>query len=144
MIPRLATTADVQAIHDNEARAAHQPWSVSALASTLERDDAFAFVLGDPVIGHLVGTALFEEGELLTIAVCPSARRQGHARRILEAALTHWQSLGVDRVHLEVRADNDGAIALYRSEGFDAVGTRPRYYRDGTDAALMCWVRSRT
>ena len=41
-------------------------------------------------------------------------------------------------VHLEVRTDNDTAIALYRSVGFTEVGVRRRYYRiSGADAYTM-------
>jgi [ribosomal protein S18]-alanine N-acetyltransferase len=41
-------------------------------------------------------------------------------------------------VHLEVRTDNDTALALYRSVGFTEVGVRKRYYRiSGADAYAM-------
>lgn len=137
MIPRLADLSDAADIHRNEVRAAHQPWSERSVRDTLSREDAFAIVLGAPVVGHLIGTALFDEGELLTIAVCPSMRRRGHAKRILHTALSTWVARGVTRVHLEVRADNHGAIALYAQEGFAESGRRAGYYRDGTDAVIM-------
>ena len=43
------------------------------------------------------------------------------------------------RVFLEVRPSNPGAIALYHSEGFNEIGRRPRYYpaRDGREDALV-------
>ncbi|EUA92009.1 putative ribosomal-protein-alanine acetyltransferase, RimI [Mycobacterium ulcerans str. Harvey] len=41
-------------------------------------------------------------------------------------------------VFLEVRTDNEPAIALYRSVGFEQVGLRRRYYRvSGADAYTM-------
>jgi ribosomal-protein-alanine N-acetyltransferase len=41
-------------------------------------------------------------------------------------------------VSLEVRLSNHAAQALYRKFGFREVGTRPRYYADnGEDALLM-------
>ena len=39
-------------------------------------------------------------------------------------------------VFLEVRTDNEAAIALYRSMGFDQIGRRPGYY-NGADAYTM-------
>lgn len=41
-------------------------------------------------------------------------------------------------VYLEVRTDNEAALALYRSLGFVSVGLRKRYYRvSGADAFTM-------
>jgi ribosomal-protein-alanine N-acetyltransferase len=41
-------------------------------------------------------------------------------------------------VYLEVRTDNEAAIALYTSLGFARVGVRKRYYRvSGADAYTM-------
>ncbi len=41
-------------------------------------------------------------------------------------------------VYLEVRTDNEAAIALYRSAGFEQIGLRRRYYRvSGADAYTM-------
>jgi ribosomal protein S18 acetylase RimI-like enzyme len=41
-------------------------------------------------------------------------------------------------VFLEVRADNEGALALYESEGFELIDRRVGYYQpDGVDALVM-------
>ena len=47
-----------------------------------------------------------------------------------------FRSLGAV-TFLEVRTDNVPALALYRSEGFEVVGTRRRYYASGADAFTM-------
>ena len=38
---------------------------------------------------------------------------------------------------LEVRVSNAAAIGLYRSLGFESLGTRRAYYQDGEDALLF-------
>ena len=39
---------------------------------------------------------------------------------------------------LEVRADNEAALALYGAEGFEAIDRRVGYYQpDGVDAIVM-------
>lgn len=38
---------------------------------------------------------------------------------------------------LEVRTSNEAAQALYRQLGFEPVGLRRRYYKNGEDAVIM-------
>lgn len=78
-----------------------------------------------------------DEAELLRVAVAPECRRAGIGRALVAAGLAHLAALGLDSCHLEVRAGNDPALALYAGLGFLRVGLRPRYYRDGTDALLL-------
>jgi ribosomal-protein-alanine N-acetyltransferase len=75
------------------------------------------------------------EYEVHTIGVDPAFQGQGIGRRML-AQLLEFADGGV--VYLEVRTDNEAAIALYRSMGFEQVGLRKRYYRvSGADAYTM-------
>lgn len=75
------------------------------------------------------------EYEVHTIGVDPAYQGRGIGRRLLNELL-QFADGGV--VHLEVRTDNDAAIALYRSVGFTDVGVRRRYYRvSGADAYTM-------
>jgi len=61
--------------------------------------------------------------------VHPSCQRLGFGRRLLNVAMLRAEELAVERVFLEVRPSNAIAIALYRSAGFELVGTRPSYYK---------------
>lgn len=74
---------------------------------------------------------------MLTIGVTPDARGRGLGAALLEAATEGARGIGAARFFLEVAAENDKAIALYRRAGFEQVGRRARYYRDGGDAAVM-------
>ena len=76
------------------------------------------------------------QADILTIASHPDARRQGVGRRLLDALLDHARAHGVEAVHLDVRADNTGAQAMYAADGFEELDRRPGYYRDA-DAVLM-------
>jgi ribosomal-protein-alanine N-acetyltransferase len=70
-----------------------------------------------------------------TVAVDPAHQGHGIGRALLRALLALAGSV---TVFLEVRTDNEMAIALYRSEGFAVVGTRRGYYRpSGADAFTM-------
>jgi len=57
-------------------------------------------------------------GGIYCMAVRPDVRRQGHATAVLRALLEQASSHGVDRVWLQVGADNDPARAFYRRAGF--------------------------
>lgn len=75
------------------------------------------------------------EYEIHTVGVDPAYHRRGIGRRMV-AELLDYACDGT--VFLEVRTDNDAAIALYQSFGFVTVGLRKRYYRaSGADAYTM-------
>jgi ribosomal-protein-alanine N-acetyltransferase len=75
------------------------------------------------------------EYEVHTIGVDSAYQGQGIGRQMLDELLKFADG-GV--VYLEVRTDNEAAIALYRSIGFEQVGLRKRYYRvSGADAYTM-------
>lgn len=138
---RPATDADADAIAEVEAAAAHRPWSAAAVRSTLGAAPTLAWVVedGGRLVAHLLATAVLDEGEILTVAVRPDHRRAGHARALLGRLHATWHARGVARGHLEVRADNAAARALYEAEGWREVGLRRAYYGGTDDAALYAW-----
>lgn len=83
------------------------------------------------------------QGDIQTIAVAPSHRNQGLGRKLLRDLIEESVRRGVSDLFLEVRADNDPAIALYVSEGFRVIDRRSGYYQpDGVDAIVMCRTES--
>lgn len=117
------------------------PWPTAAFVRELaaEHNHYVAARAGHILIGYggiarLGRTPPFEY-EIHTIGVDPAYQGRGIGRRLLDALL----EIAADSVvHLEVRTDNETAIALYRSAGFTEVGLRKRYYRiSGADAYTM-------
>ncbi len=122
-----------------EARGAARPWDLPALTSWFGGAHARGWVaLDGPIVGHLLGVTVLDEAEIYTFVVAPHRRRQGWGRRLLRRALDGWRADGVRAVHLEVRADNRAARALYAAAGFEQVGLRERYYGHH-DALLLRW-----
>ncbi len=117
---------------DYEQVCGHGPdgW-VATAQSAVGRDD------GCCVVGFLVARRIADEMEILNLAVDVGFRRRGVASRLLEAALKLGSASGMQRVFLEVRASNAGAIAFYERQGFRQVGRRPRYYSDPPEDALV-------
>ncbi|UGU00590.1 ribosomal protein S18-alanine N-acetyltransferase [Mycobacterium intracellulare] len=137
------TRADAQRCAELEAQLfdGDDPWPAAAFNRELA--SAHNHYVGARVGGTLVGYAGISrlgrtppyEHEVHTIGVDPAYQGQGIGRRLLEELLTFADG-GV--VYLEVRTDNEAAIGLYRSVGFEQIGVRRRYYRvSGADAYTM-------
>ncbi|MFD2192087.1 ribosomal protein S18-alanine N-acetyltransferase [Pistricoccus aurantiacus] len=133
-----------QALIDLEQQGQPYPWSAAQLRQAL--DDPLLYISGaigsgGKLIGYAVLARLPFDAELQAITVAPQWRRQGIARALIEGLVSRardWQS---ERLLLEVRAGNAGAIDLYRALGFKEDGRRPGYYmgmgNDREDAILM-------
>jgi ribosomal protein S18 acetylase RimI-like enzyme len=88
-------------------------------------------------VGYLEARRAGDVLEILALAVDPRERRRGVASALVEGQLAQAARLGLAGVHLEVRASNAEARALYAGLGFAEVGRRARYYVDGEDAVLL-------
>ncbi len=91
--------------------------------------------------GYVLSSNLGDMFEVLQITVASAYQRQGIATQLLVLTLDKAKSLGCERVVLEVRETNHGAIALYQKLGFQFDGVRKNYYRsaksDSENALLM-------
>jgi ribosomal-protein-alanine N-acetyltransferase len=92
--------------------------------------------------GYLICARYDQVWHLMNIAVDPPARRRGIATALLSEMI---RRAGPDRQYtLEVRTSNAPAIALYERFGFRSAGTRPRYYHDTGEDALIMWRTAET
>lgn len=106
----------------------------------LQNDIAHYQVLGmaDKLVGFAGFWLIADEIHISTIATHPQWRGRGLGELLLLNLLFQAYTLPANMVTLEVRRRNEVAQALYRKYQFEEVGTRPRYYRDtGEDALLM-------
>jgi ribosomal-protein-alanine N-acetyltransferase len=126
------------------AAALPEAWSAAALAALLATGRGSLWLAaqdgaaqdGVPC-GALVGERGSDEYHVHVLAVAAGARRRGVGAGLLAAALAEARAAGLARVHLELRASNLAALALYRRFGFAALGRRPGYYGGGEDALLL-------
>jgi ribosomal-protein-alanine N-acetyltransferase len=112
-----------------------QRWGADALRLMLEMPGAFG--LHRPGIGFVLARVAADEAEILTLAVAPDARRQGHGGALLANAMAGAAARGAQAMFLEVSARNAAARALYAAAGFAEVGRRRAYYADGSDALVL-------
>lgn len=131
------TPAELAALHA-ACFTAPRPWTAREFEAVLGQPHVFLLTQAG---GFLVGRAAGGEAELLTLAVPPDNRRRGTGGLLVENFLHHAGLLGAQDAFLEVSTENDGAIALYRQQGFAPVATRKAYMKglDGRarDAFVM-------
>ena len=78
------------------------------------------------------------ESYVQTIAVAPAHQGNGIGSTLLAQLIDESHRRGCKQLDLEVRADNDHAIALYEHRGFRRIGVRRHYYQpSGVDAVVM-------
>lgn len=129
-----------EALADLHARcfAMPRPWSAREFSDLLMCKGVF---LKTRESGFVMGRAIADEVELLTLAVAPTDRRQGIGTELLSAFEDMARYLGASKAFLEVVEDNAAARAFYANSGFHQTGRRPGYYVSaggrGADALLL-------
>jgi ribosomal protein S18 acetylase RimI-like enzyme len=76
-------------------------------------------------------------GRVYSLAVAGTHRGRGIGRQLLSDLLNRFVDRGVRRVYLEVEKSNAGAIHLYESLGFRAIGTLADYYGENRPGVHM-------
>lgn len=117
-------------------------WSPAGAAEELTGPGRLAFVASDEagsvVVGYAVGRVFGDAVDLHRVAVSQAHRRSGVGRALLDEVRRAARADGATRMLLEVAADSCAALAFYAAEGFTQIDRRRRYYRDGSDALVLC------
>jgi [ribosomal protein S18]-alanine N-acetyltransferase len=92
--------------------------------------------------GYLLGAAGLDPGEgwILSAAVDPAFRSRGLGRQLTRSVLAEFDRRSFLRVSLTVHPENQPAVSLYRSLGFEADGMETEYF--GSDQPRLRMVRS--
>lgn len=132
---RKALLGDVAGIVKIENACFSTPWSEASLKESLENENShFYLAEADGETAGYIGVQIFSgEGYVTNVAVLPEYRRQGVATALINAALEN----DMEFLTLEVRESNVPAIELYKSLGFEKVGTRPNFYREPVENAIL-------
>jgi [ribosomal protein S18]-alanine N-acetyltransferase len=122
-----------------ERRAFPTPWSLAMFVLELSKPSGvcLAAVEDSKLLGYLICSRYDQVWHLMNIAVDPPARRRGVATALLTEMLARG---GTEQDYtLEARTSNVQAIVLYERFGFRSAGTRPRYYQDTGEDAVIMW-----
>lgn len=137
----------VQADHSHLVQLEHRCFSGDRISDRSFRrflkGEANRLLVAEGDDGHLVGYGLLLRhrgtslARLYSLAIAPEAQGQGLGYALLVALEAQAETDECRFIRLEVRTDNQGAIALYRRNGYRPVGERKGYYEDGAAALLM-------
>lgn len=137
---RRLTYADLPQVVAIERRTFPTPWSLAMFVLELSKPGGVCLAATGPdgdLTGYLICSRYDVVWHVMNVSVDPEHRRRGIATSLLSALL---ERLGADaRLTLEVRTSNTAAIALYEGFGFFSAGTRPRYYQDNGEDAVIMW-----
>ena len=149
MVPEIqlepARTADAASIAQMSRRLIERGlawrWTPQAVAACIHDSETAAVVARTDrrMLGFAIMSFRFSRREvhLLLMAVDPALRRTGVGKALWGWLETLARRGGIDRVQLEVRADNLGACAFYGSLGFREVARLRGYYQAREDALRM-------
>ncbi len=106
------------------------PWTTQSFIDGMKMQfqDFFVALSGEDVVGYIVLMHIFEDGEILNLAVSPYMQKKGIASKLLTHSFNYLSSLGVTRITLEVRSSNTPAKKLYEKSGFSPISIRKNYY----------------
>jgi ribosomal-protein-alanine N-acetyltransferase len=120
---------DIAALH---ARLFNPAWDAESIGRLIEHPAAAAFIaqVREPkaVAGFVMGQIAADEAEILSIGVAPEWQRRGIARQMVEGLIRAARRAEVERLYLEVAADNTAAQRLYEGLGFAVDARRKGYY----------------
>ena len=98
-------------------------------------DNIYALVSGNnKIVGFTEILETPPDAEIHNLFICNELRGRGLGKILLKEAI-QMMSAAVENLYLEVSEDNNIAIALYKSLGFEEIGARKNYYRKGSTAS---------
>ena len=98
-------------------------------------DNVYVLLSGNnEVVGFTVIFKTPPDAEIHNLFICNELRGRGLGKILFKQAI-QMLSAEVENLYLEVSEDNNIAIALYKSLGFEEIGVRKNYYRKGSTAS---------
>ena len=90
-------------------------------------------LLGSGVVSSVSGRARFAHRKDLAITVRKDYWGKGIGSGLMNLLLDFCRKNGAEVVELQVRSDNERAIALYEKFGFEKIGTHKNFFKIGEE-----------
>jgi [ribosomal protein S18]-alanine N-acetyltransferase len=142
----LMNKADLPEILAIERESFPTPWTVGMFKKELESTHSFCLCVrinsADKTIvaAYIIFWLIADEAHLHNLAVRKEYRGKGLGFNLMEAMKEIAVKNQAVAQTLEVRESNIEAIKLYQKCGFVVKGTRPLYYTDTHEDAMIMWA----
>lgn len=100
-----------------------------------EENNIVGFIVGRVIVGGEIETR--HDAEIYNIAVTEQNQGQGCGQRLFDEFVGECREREVAHIWLEVRESNEKAIKFYEKNDFERVQTRPSFYSDPRENALV-------
>jgi ribosomal-protein-alanine N-acetyltransferase len=139
---RPMTTADLSAVLEIEkALFPIDAWTdalfLAELAEvTISRDVSVA-ILDSQLVGYASFRYVGKQGDVNTVAVASDQQGKGIGTALMDWLESQAVLRNVREIFLEVRSDNEAAIKMYATRGYERIDIRRNYYGNTIDANIM-------
>lgn len=132
---------DIKDVLRIEQASFSMPWSREMfLCELTDHPFSYLYVAKDrnnKILGYICYWLVFDEMNILNLAVDEEYRKKGIGNDLIKFALMDGVNRGAGTVILEVRSSNKAAIKLYEKFGFKEVAVRKGYYDNPREDALL-------
>ena len=144
MVKRRGNLLDLEQIYSLEKMVfKNEAWTKDMLKIELLRTNNSETLIIEEnrlILGYFIYRKLLSEYHILNIGVSPFRQKEGIGGLLLKDFLNDVENIST--VFLEVKKSNFPAISLYQKSGFKICGERKKYYKDGSSALLMNYVKN--
>lgn len=107
------------------------------LAEVSNSRDVAVAVIDSEVVGYASFRYVGKQGDVNTVAVSSVQQGKGIGTALMDWLESQAALRNVREVFLEVRSDNEAAMKMYASRGYERIDVRRNYYGNAIDANIM-------
>ena len=107
------------------------------LAEVLNSRDVAVAILDSEIVGYASFRYVGKQGDVNTIAVSKDQQGKGIGTALMDWLESQATLRNVREIFLEVRSDNEAAMKMYASRGYERIDVRRNYYGNTIDANIM-------
>ena len=109
-------------------------WNKDQFYEDSKNSEYYVAKQNNEVLGFISIKTVLDEIEIMNIVTKKDKRNQGIASDLLSYIIINLKS---NKINLEVNANNNIAIKLYKNFGFEENGIRHNYYNNNTEDAIL-------